>query len=93
MGPFWRLKQGDGKWQKRAAPPSACTGLIGRCGAVIRVHGGCPHRERGQSRWGDCAAAGEDRYTRQKNMFHEVRGLFWCEKADRVKREFFLRES
>jgi len=35
-----------------AAPPSTCTGLMGRCGAVTRVHGGCCHGERGQSRWG-----------------------------------------
>jgi hypothetical protein len=27
-------------------------GLMGRCGAVLWVHGGCCPGERGQSRWG-----------------------------------------
>jgi hypothetical protein len=33
-------------------PPGDCSRLIGSRGAVIRVHGRCCHRERGQSRWG-----------------------------------------
>jgi hypothetical protein len=52
MGAFWRPNQGEGEWRERAAPPSACAGLMGRCGAMRRIHGGCCHGERGQSRWG-----------------------------------------
>ena len=40
MGAFWRPNQGEGEWRERAAPPSACAGLMGRCGAVIRGGGG-----------------------------------------------------
>ncbi len=56
--PFGAQIKGKEKWRERAAPPSACAGLMGICDAMRRIHGGCCHGERGQSRWGCWAAAG-----------------------------------